>query len=253
MDTQHWIFLSPHYDDVALSCGGLVWDLTQQGHRVEIWTVMGGFPPDKNFSEFAQQNHQRWGLSGEEAIRMRQAEDQAACQVLGAHARHFHWLDAIYRTDPTSGGSVVIDNETLFGTPPEAWLVVDIAEMLREEIPEEAVVVSPAGIGNHIDHLAVAQATGGLERKYFFYADYPYILKHPDWTAQQKGIFIKRPHVLNIDALHHWQDAVLAYSSQISDFWQSEEALRLAYRNYMSGGGGRLWEKIFLPWTKPNA
>ena len=251
MTKYHYVFLSPHFDDVALSCGGLVWDLAQKSHQVEIWTLMGGFPPDKNFSEFAQQNHQRWGLSGEEVIRIRQAEDHAACQILGAHARHLHWTDAIYRRNPTSGEPLVTDNESLFGTPPENWLVEEISGMLRKALPEKVVLVSPAGIGKHIDHLAIAQAAEGSERKRFYYADYPYILKYPDWTAQHKGMFIKRPHTLNEDALDHWQDAVLAYSSQISDFWQSKDALRLAYRNYMSGGGGRLWEKIYLPWTKP--
>ena len=253
MSNQHYVFLSPHFDDVALSCGGLVWDLVQNGCQVEIWTLMGGLPPDENFSEFAQQNHQRWGLSGKEAIRMRRAEAQAACQVLGALPRHFNWPDAIYRRDPGSGEPLVINNETLFGTPPEAWLVEEITDTLLEKLPEEVILISPAGIGHHIDHLTVAQAAYGSERKLFFYADYPYILKHPDWTAHQKGKFIKRPHGLNEDALDHWQDAVLAYSSQISDFWQSEEALRLAYQHYMSGGGGRLWEQIILPWMKPNS
>ncbi len=49
MIKQHWIFLSPHLDDVALSCGGLVLDLAQQGFVVDNWTLMGGYPHDEIF------------------------------------------------------------------------------------------------------------------------------------------------------------------------------------------------------------
>jgi len=242
MDTLRWIFLSPHLDDVALSCGGLVWDLAHQGHQVEIWSLMSGFPPDEAYSEFAQQNHLTWGMSGEAAIRMRRSEDRTACQILGAKPRHFDWPDAIYRRDPKSGKPLVCDNETLFGTSPETWLVDEISQLLQKEIPDETWVVSPAGVGNHVDHLAVTLAAQPLKRSPSFYADYPYILKHHDWPDLHKKTFSSCPHLLNEDSLRHWQEAVLAYPSQITQFWEYKTALRLAYRNYMAGGGGRLWQ-----------
>ena len=242
MHPEHWIFLSPHLDDVALSCGGLAWDLSRQGCRVEVWTLMAGLPPDENFSTFAQQNHHAWGMSGKAAIRMRRAEDAVACRILGVKRRHFDWLDAIYRRDPSTGAPAVTSNAALFGAQPEAWLVDEIAALLHREIPGDAQVVFPLGIGDHVDHLAVTQAAQGLLQKIYYYADYPYILKRPNWPALKRGSLTKIPWFLNEDALQHWVEAVLAYPSQITAFWEEPSLVPLAYRNYLAGGGGRLWQ-----------
>ncbi|MFW5714617.1 MAG: PIG-L deacetylase family protein [Brevefilum sp.] len=241
MDKQHWIFLSPHYDDVALSCGGLVWDLAHKGHQVEIWTLMGGFPPDENYSDFAQQNHLAWGMSGEAAIRMRRAEDHTACQILGAQHRHFDWPDAIYRRETSTGKPLIKNNQELFGKAPEETLVKAIQAMLENNIGRDTMIVFPLGLGNHIDHIAVSRAEEAHEGAKFYYADYPYILKAFSLPAQWEKTIKKKPHHLNEKALSHWQDAVLCYKSQINAFWRDEEETRLALRNYQAGGGGRLW------------
>jgi len=241
MDTQHWIFLSPHFDDVALSCGGLVWDLARQGHTVEIWTLLGGFPPDEPFSEFAHQNHLRWGLSGEDAVHLRRSEDHAACQVLGAQPRHFDWPDAIYRRDPATNISLVNNNDALFGETPEPSLITAIQQVLKTQIPAGAQLVLPIGLGNHVDHQAVAQAGQMLNFEKYYFADYPYILK--DFTLQNplSRKYQKVFRRLGQEALSHWQEAVLCYKSQLGDFWRNEREARLSLRNYQAGGGGRLW------------
>jgi LmbE family N-acetylglucosaminyl deacetylase len=243
MDPKHWIFLSPHFDDVALSCGGLVWQLTSEGHQVEIWTIMGGLPPEAPYSEFARQNHEIWGMSGEAAIRMRRSEDLAACAVMGARARHCGWLDVIYRQDRESGAPIVNNNQELFGRPPEADLVADITLFLMAEVPESAKLVSPIGLGSHIDHRALVQAVEQSDRANFYYADYPYILSDYAALAAEPQKFAKTPRSLDEDALKHWQEAVLCYTSQLITFWRDEAESRLALRNYMAGGGGRLWIK----------
>jgi LmbE family N-acetylglucosaminyl deacetylase len=243
MSSQHWIFLSPHYDDVALSCGGLVWDLARQGGSVEIWTVMGGLPPDEEYSDFARQNHHAWGMSGKEAILERRNEDIAACKVLGAQQRYFDWPDSIYRRDPNTGETVVKNNDELMGKPPESSLVAEIAMMLDAEIPQDAFLVCPMGLGDHIDHRAVFQACESLTRVDFHYADYPYILKtfdSPDFLA---GTWKKVPRFLDQDALHAWEDAILCYTSQLSGIWQDVGDVQPTLRHYMAGGGGRLWQR----------
>ena len=243
MTTQHWIFLSPHLDDVTLSCGGLVWCLTQHGYRVEIWTLMSGFPPDEAYSEFARQNHQAWGKSGREAIVMRRAEDRAACDVLGVTPRHFEIPDAIYRRDPASSEFVVNNDEELFSRKPETTLVGEIASILDREIQPEAVLVMPMGLGGHIDHRAVRTAGEKLPGDHLYYIDYPYILWSYEDIHQGGESWQRVPHDLNQDALEAWQDAVLCYTSQLSSFWRDEEETRLALNNYLAGGGGRLWRK----------
>ena len=243
MTSEHWIFLSPHFDDVALSCGGLVYSLTQNGHHVEIWTIMGGFPPGENYSTFANQNHHAWGISGVKAINMRRREDHAACDVLGAKPDHFDWPDAIYRYESKTGEPLVKNNEELFSHPPEQSLVNEITAMLLKRIPTDARVVGPIGLGNHIDHNAVTQALKAYPRTVDYYADYPYVLEkfnHPALTANQ---YIKKTITLSQVALKAWQDAVLCYASQLSGFWRDAKEAHLALRNYAIGGGGGLWER----------
>lgn len=243
MTSEHWIFISPHFDDVVLSCGGLVYTLANQGMPVEIWTIMGGFPPDENYSEFAIQTHHAWGMAGEAAIHMRRGEDRAACDVLSAQPRHLHWPDAIYRYDPQTGAPLVNNNDEIFGRPPEKHLVDQIMEMLSEEIPAGAYVVSPMGLGNHIDHQAVVQALEAFPHTIYSYADYPYILKDFSHPALREERFVKFPINIDEEALIAWQDAVLCYASQLGSFWRDEDETRLALRNYLAGGGGGLWKK----------
>ena len=243
MKQDHWIFLSTHFDDVALSCGGLVWDLANTGFQVEIWTVMAGYPPKDNFSVFAQETHEVWGKSGKDAIDMRREEDQAACNILGAKPNYLDFPDVIYRRFEDSGKPVVNNDDELFNNPPESSLVQDIADDLTGKLPPEAVIVLPMGLGGHLDHRAVVQAGGKLPRVDFYYADYPYILKSYDSALLREDHFEKVPRYLSPDALKAWQEAVLCYRSQLSWFWRDDKEEQLALRNYLSGGGGRLWKK----------
>ena len=243
MTSEHWIFISPHFDDVVLSCGGLVYTLTQHGYRVEIWTIMGGFPSSEKYSTFADQNHRAWGMSGVEAIKMRRGEDRAACEMLGAQPRHFDWQDAIYRYDPKTGEPLVNNNDELFSRPPEQSLLDEIRAMLVKEISSHVHVVGPIGLGNHIDHCVVTQAMGAFPHSKNFYADYPYILEHFDHPAITTNLYAKQPTTLSMEALKAWQEAVLCYASQLSGFWCDADEMRLALRNYLAGGGGGLWKR----------
>ena len=243
MSQEHWIFLSPHFDDVALSCGALVWDMTHQGNQVEIWTVMAGYPPDENFSPFAQETHLVWGKSGREAIDMRRDEDRTACNILGAVPRHFHWPDVIYRYDENDAAPMVNGDEELFNKPPESSIVGDIVNHLTNQIPKDATLVLPMGLGGHLDHRAVVQAGAKLPRVDFYYADYPYILKNFDSPLLIEDKFHKLTRFLSKEALAVWQESILCYRSQLGWYWHDDEEERLALRNYFAGGGGRLWVK----------
>ena len=243
MKQEHWIFLSPHFDDVALSCGGLVWDLVNQGNQIEVWTIMAGYPPDDNYSQFAQETHDVWRKSGREAIDMRREEDTAACKILGAVPRHLHWPDVIYRRFQDSGEPVVNNDDELFNNPPEPSLIEDIVDGLTRQLPTESILVLPLGLGGHLDHRAVVQAGSKLPRVDYYYADYPYILKSFDSPLLIEDKFHKIPRFLSRKALKAWQESILCYRSQLSWFWRDDDEERLSLRNYLAGGGGRLWKK----------
>jgi LmbE family N-acetylglucosaminyl deacetylase len=103
------VYLSPHFDDVVLSCGGLVWEQLQAGQPVEIWTLGAGVPQEGlALSEFAQQLHERW-QTGIEAVATRRMEDETAMLRLGAVARYWDLPDCIYRRLPD--GSWLVEGE----------------------------------------------------------------------------------------------------------------------------------------------
>src|SRR5215510_3669383 len=98
MDAMRWIYLSPHLDDAALSAGGLIYEQTQAGIPVEIWTFMCGDPQLTEHSPLTQRLHEIWGFAdAAETVRERRKEDMRAAEILGAKVLHFDFLDCIYR------------------------------------------------------------------------------------------------------------------------------------------------------------
>ena len=55
------IFLSPRYDDVALSCGGTVALLADRVKETMVVIIFGGEVIDDVPGDFAPRKHSRWG------------------------------------------------------------------------------------------------------------------------------------------------------------------------------------------------
>lgn len=241
---MQWIFLSPHLDDAALSCGGLIAERTRIGDPAEIWTICAGDPPPGPLPAFAQSLHKRWGTRRNAAV-VRRSEDQQSCQQLGAAARHFAIADCIYRRVPPAGDPLIIDNDDLFQPLPNSqrWLVDSLRDQLANALPRNSLVVSPLALGNHIDHQLVRRAAEQLGRPLLYYADFPYTVQsnsalaqsiHPGWQTFTQTI--------SPGGLRTWQEAVAAHRSQINTFWISVSEMEAAIQSYYEAGGGcKLW------------
>ena len=240
-----WIYLSPHFDDVVLSCGGLVWEQVQAGNAVHIWTICGGAPePSQPFSAFAEALHQRWG-TGPSAVAARREEDIASCKVVGAKHRHLPVFDCIYRTG-ADGQPLYASEEALNGPlhPDEMARAAQISRLEAVRLPGAAQVVCPLSLGNHVDHQLVRRAAEQLGRKLWYYADYPYVLKQPARLEEMAQAGWRRQlFPLSSTAVAAWQDAVAAHTSQISTFWTDESAMRAAIAEYAAQEAGvGLWK-----------
>ena len=55
--SYEYVFVSPHLDDVVLSCSGAICALREQGERVLVTTLFAG-DPQPPFSPLAQSFHQ---------------------------------------------------------------------------------------------------------------------------------------------------------------------------------------------------
>jgi len=241
---MEWIYLSPHLDDVALSCGGLVWEQAQAGQRVCILTICAGDPSLGEFSALAKSLHARWN-TGARAATQRRQEDLASCRLMGATARHLAIPDCIYRRGGEEDQPLYTAEESIFRRlhPAEGDLVRELVAILAASLPAEAQVVSPLALGDHVDHQLTRQGAENLGRRLWYYADYPYVLKNArqlerlereGWEWQRFPLLARSVGV--------WQQAIAAHTSQISTFWSSLESMAADIRTYrQSEKGIRLW------------
>lgn len=244
---MNWIYLSPHFDDVALSVGGLLWEQSQAGDRVSVWTICGGDPPPGEFSLFAEALHNRW-QTGAEAIQTRRAEDIEACQILGAEPVHFDIPDCIYRRSPKTGAHLYASEEELWNPvhSEEETLIVQIAKQIKEQLPPYAKMICPLTLGNHIDHQLTRAAAEKLGIPLWFYADYPYLLETENLKALEKLPSTVIP--ISPSGLHAWQNAIAAHKSQINTFWENLDIMKEAIRDHSHQMTGvKLYSPEHLP------
>jgi LmbE family N-acetylglucosaminyl deacetylase len=242
---MRWVYLSPHFDDVVLSCGGLVWEQVQSGMDVEIWTVCAGAPDESiPISDFAHSLHTRWQTETE-AVAARQKEDLTAGRRLGAELRYWDLPDCIYRQLP--GGAWLVNGEEDLWKPVhplEAPVVDRLVAWLKEGLRPGDALVSPLTLGNHVDHFLVREAAERLGGTLWYYADYPYAVSSQNMLASKMGEGWKKSSFqISRSALRVWQEAVASYVSQISTFWGGLEEMNVALETYWrSGGGSFLWK-----------
>ena len=97
------VYLSPHYDDAAVSCGGTIHRQHRTGRRVLVITIFAAPPdPDEPLSSMALGLHRHMGCE-DDPVSIRREEDRSAMARLGAESRRLEFQDCIYRGDPARG------------------------------------------------------------------------------------------------------------------------------------------------------
>jgi LmbE family N-acetylglucosaminyl deacetylase len=254
------VFLSPHFDDVALSCGGTA-TLAARAGRALVVTVFAG-QPIAFLSDFARFQHQRWGTD-DTAVDLRRREDVAAMAALGVDYRWWAFPDAIYR------GSLYLSDEDLFGeikAGDEAVVqavTAAVAELCREVLPRQLYV--PLAIGGHVDHrvcLASIGTLGQLAPSIQAYEDFPYLLQDPEFRrAPIPGAVTTAvatvPRARRVtstcqditDVLDQRLAAIRAYTSQVPTIFRHVPEWERHLREYAASLGsapGRFAERF---WT----
>lgn len=211
---MRWIYLSPHLDDAVLSAGGLIYEQTQSGVPVEIWTFMCGYAPDEAISAFAESNHQQWGFSSaEETTRSRREEDKNAAAVVGASVTHFDFLDCIYRRRPS--GEWLYSEISVPPALEDAGLPQQIADAVLPRLLPDDVLVAQLSVGSHVDHVLVREAAQRLGRPVLYDIDVPYIFYKPEEFEPKSAGMVEKTHFITEAGLKSWQEAVLEYKSQL--------------------------------------
>jgi len=242
------LFLSPHYDDIALSCGGTARRLRGLGRSPEVAIVFGSEPdPENGFTAFATAMHVGWGMDAHEVIASRRAEEADAAAVLGTEVSFLPFHDAIYR------GERYLNDPELFGEVrgDEFDLAAAIISALGLERIEKSStrIYAPLAIGWHVDHQIVFHAGVALGANgwdVWFYEDLPYALK-PGISAERierVGIDVVIAALVAVHAT--WEakiDAIMAYPSQLEtifryvDSTSGQTEIDALLRGYATGAG----------------
>jgi LmbE family N-acetylglucosaminyl deacetylase len=250
------LYLEPHFDDVALSCGGQVRLQTARGEAVLVVTLFAGNPgAGTEVTSFAAGQHARWG-GHDDPIAERRAEQRAALSALGADWHPLEHYDAIYR------GDQYLSDVDLFGPvkPGDAGLV----ETLRSELvplaarSPGATWYAPLGVGNHVDHqLAVRAARAAGLARLWLYEDFPYAARLP---AEPVARALGAGPSLTVDVDETLETKIAAigcYRSQIPTLFGDAARMAESVRAFaLATGRGRPAERYWRlsngrPWGTP--
>lgn len=244
------LFLSPHFDDAVLSCGGTIHQLVAAGEKVEVRTVMAGTPPRLPDTAFIRELHSRW-QHDTDPVQERIQEDDAALQRIGAQpSRMVNWFDCVYRMTRT-GEALYPDKASIFGEiNPKDTIAILLPTIVLSvhEIPR--IIYAPLGAGHHIDHQIVRNWAITLKQYYpwvalKFYEEYPYTQDPQSvdkaLTLLQQlhpALRLKLETVSLTEAdIHGKLDAIACYKSQISSFWPDLQHMESATRQSLLVAG----------------
>ena len=237
------LFISPHLDDVAFSCGGLAAVLADRGWRTVLATVFTrSVVPATGFALACQLDK---GLPPEiDYMALRRQEDAAAAALLGFSS--VRWLDQLeaphrgYHSAPA-----------LFGPlHPEDAVAITLAALMMALSAElhPDLVLAPQGLGNHVDHQQVAAAVvhGFPPDRTGFYRDAPYAMRQPD---AEPLAFVPRSNPSSVPiaaGLDRKIAAAQAYASQAGLQFGGLDALARALGGFALQEGGGVAAERFL-------
>jgi LmbE family N-acetylglucosaminyl deacetylase len=208
--------LSPHPDDAVLS----LWHVLTGEDEVNVLTVFNG--PPEGAVELGWWDRLTRAADAHERARERAAEDRAALAAAGREPIDLGFVDGQYREGP-------VDIEAL-------------AEAIASAAPEDALLLAPASLDNHPDHLATRDAARLLAERghsVALYADVPHATVHgwPTWVngsgpreyldpeqfwdmaTSESGIALRElepaVHTLDAEADARKREAVRCYRTQL--------------------------------------
>ncbi len=187
-----------------------------------------------DISQFAQVQHFMWGFpSAEAAIRGRRQEDRNAAAIVGASVVHFDFLDCIYRRG--ENGDWLYSEIAIPPLEGDAGLPARIAEAISARLKPDDVLVCQLAVGSHVDHTLVRMGAELVGRSLLYDIDIPYLFYKPEELAPKSAGMQESVQSITESGLHAWQEAILAYTSQVpwlGDAMSTPELVRESIRLY---------------------
>ena len=214
--------LSPHLDDVAFSCGGTIAQLRKAGIPVVVATLFTGSVASPRGFALACQTTK--GIDrGVDYMALRRAEDQAAMAALGVDDYvHAPCVEAPHRGYDSA---TALFDGVRRGDDGDG--VVDVVGQLLAQVQPD-LVLSPATLGQHVDHILTDAAVRVLcpPHRVLRYLDTPYVLRAS--KAELAAVAGDRAiGLVDVGAgLRAKLDACAAYASQLPFQFGGETRMR---------------------------
>lgn len=235
------LFLSPHFDDVAFSCGGTAFALANRGWTTTLCTVFTKSVPHPTGFALACQLDK--GLAADvDYLALRRTEDDVAARALAfSEVARLDFAEAPHR----GYGSAA----ALFGDfSPTDDITHALEARLREYVSGYDAVFAPQALGAHVDHRRVRDAVVMLADalpqapRTVWYRDAPYVLREP-LANPSEALASKTPaavaFALDVRALAAKLDACAAYGTQLGFQFGGERAMRDALADFAVAEGHR--------------
>lgn len=182
------LFVSPHYDDAALSCGHLIKRLSGGNiiYVVNIFTTSHKGPHTFSSKKFLKVSGNTDALA---LYNDRKAEDFKALKWLGVKGFDMSYQDAIFRRRSISiFGRVLPELDHIYpfykailwsSGHREKALSKKIENDLRKFNKRVDIVFLPLAIGGHVDHRIARRIGENVSKNIIYYSDFPYNINNP--------------------------------------------------------------------------
>ncbi|WML35844.1 PIG-L family deacetylase [Clostridium sp. OS1-26] len=259
---KQYLFLSPHLDDVILSCGMYIHKLIQNNSKVIIATVFSGSIEPQYLSPLAKWFHSTCKL-GNNAMMVRRLEDKNASKFVKADSIHLNLHECLYRRN-ANGSPRYLRESNIYNANlnKEKDTINKVNLVLKDKFKLNNFerIYIPLGIGRHIDHLILRKAVETLctqvdknIKKINYYEDIPYACSNRDvnWKTELTKGLNYYSYNINEEEFNIYIKAISLYKSQIHMLWSNNIEMRKQLKNYFMDSKSkmlksRVWEKTFF-------
>lgn len=242
------MFVSPHFDDAILSCGGLISNSIQRGKSIQICTVFTEIQKENNKlsqvikkyvaedmgileSNVDIQECEKW-------ITLRRQEDERACKYLGCKKRELKYLDAIFRLERNQ--YIYDTEESLFKKAYETTLVNELIEQFIVLCKDFDVCFFPMAIGSHIDHRILHRVGLSIAKRYnyvYYYHEIPYCIGKEMQYSKENQYDISESMKYKIKAISY-------YDTQLKGLFGCKEGIGNIIPAYEVYSKKSAWDEV---------
>ncbi|MDD2823116.1 MAG: GNAT family N-acetyltransferase [Candidatus Daviesbacteria bacterium] len=220
-------FISPHLDDVVLSCSGLIMKLTDKTNItvVNIFTQAHSGPYTLSAKKYLKSSGHKNDANNLYLSRLQ--EDESALNSLNVKKINLDFTDALFRKKIKQSiwGKITPELEHIY--PTYRWNILgnisksdptlqEIKDHLKKIIPKDSLIFVPLNIAGHVDHLIVREACESLFDNIVYYSEFPYSYRNK--KCIEKENYRKCEVLINYNQKNK---LVSCYKSQVSGLFSS--------------------------------